>query len=205
MPDAQTTTTRGHQPSFLTHTDLPSILLLMTSTGRRQSQAPDGDFGEGSPTHVPITEPSDEVLDSFWERIAQLMTRTSVGDVWIGSDELLRWNRANLVVSYRCSKASRSSRTTKSCKRCTRSRLPRLCTVDPHHPNCRPCRNAKIDCERKKAFLFHFTKDQYFASYDQFLSVYDKRRKGRLRGVKQIEHDKLQKAAKEREELTASE
>jgi hypothetical protein len=75
-------------------------LVLMLSTGRRQSFAPGGDFEDGtSAAATSSTEPSEELLDSFWQRIAQLTTRTSVDNVWVGSEELLHWNRANLIVS----------------------------------------------------------------------------------------------------------
>jgi hypothetical protein len=77
---------------------------------RRRLSAPGGDFVEdGSMPDLQTNDsepPSEELLTSFWERIAVLTTRTCVNNVWVGAEELYHWNRANLVVSTRFNTAS---------------------------------------------------------------------------------------------------
>lgn len=72
----------------------------MPSSGRRQSSSPGGELQNGGlSTTVQGVEPSEELLSSFWHRIAQLTTRTKVDQEWVGSQELVRWNENNSQVS----------------------------------------------------------------------------------------------------------
>ncbi|KAJ7028865.1 hypothetical protein C8F04DRAFT_1188296 [Mycena alexandri] len=94
----------------------------------------------------------------FWMCIARLMTRTRLAgkNQWIGTDELVEWNRNNLGVCARC----------KACS------VPRKCVIDDGHPSCRTCRTAKANCERKIKFLFDLTKGVYYPDFETFKVVY---------------------------------
>jgi hypothetical protein len=48
----------------------------------------------------PEVGPSDEVLDKFWKRVAELTTRYhDVHNKWIGGPEVQEWNKTNRTVS----------------------------------------------------------------------------------------------------------
>ncbi|KAJ7715767.1 hypothetical protein B0H16DRAFT_1804948 [Mycena metata] len=96
----------------------------------------------------------------FWIRVARLMTRTRLEgkNEWIGSNELVEWNRNNLGVCARC----------KGCS------VPRKCVIDDGHPSCRTCRTAKAKCERKTKYIFDLTKDDYYPDFETFHAVYKK-------------------------------
>ncbi|KAJ6530102.1 hypothetical protein B0H19DRAFT_1384662, partial [Mycena capillaripes] len=116
------------------------------------------------PMSLPAAEPSDEIVDNFWRRVAELTTRYyDIEHKWICGAEIVAWNCANM----------------QPCEKCMNSKTKRLCVVDDDQPSCRTCREMKIGCDRKPLFVFEMTKDDSFASYDQFIAVFKKRQPGR--------------------------
>ncbi|KAJ7611889.1 hypothetical protein DFH06DRAFT_1485049 [Mycena polygramma] len=118
---------------------------------------------------VPDTEPTEEILDQFWRRVAELTTRYHDSQrKWICGDEIRMWNSENR----------------KACENCVRSKNKKTCIVDEDQPSCRTCRDYKIGCDRKPLFVFEMTKSSFFASYEQFLKIYRAKEPGRLRRYK---------------------
>ncbi|KAJ7619246.1 hypothetical protein DFH06DRAFT_1142112 [Mycena polygramma] len=106
---------------------------------------------------LPTVHPSKETVVAFWHRVAELSARSRTKEGrWIGSREVVKWNKAN----------------TKKCLRCSTSKTWKQCTADDDHPGCRACRIAKVACDRKLKFLYDCTKIQYFPSWELFLHVY---------------------------------
>ncbi|KAJ7662746.1 hypothetical protein DFH06DRAFT_1128958 [Mycena polygramma] len=113
-----------------------------------------------------IVIPTDFLLDSFWRRVSDLTTiYHDTDNNRIGGDEMKHWNRTN-----------RSP-----CSKCTNSKAKRVCIIDEGHPSCRACRKVKIGCDRKPLFVYEMTKTHFFPSFDQFMSVFHNKERGKLR------------------------
>ncbi|KAJ7635506.1 hypothetical protein DFH06DRAFT_1336527 [Mycena polygramma] len=120
---------------------------------------------------VPAVEPNEQILDRFWRKVAQMTTRYHDSEQkWISGGEIREWNTRN-----------REVRSLGACNKCVNSKKKRTCIIDEDHASCRTCRDAKIGCDRKPRFVFDMTKDEFFSTYDQFITVYEKREPGRLR------------------------
>ncbi|KAJ6468626.1 hypothetical protein C8R47DRAFT_803308 [Mycena vitilis] len=125
-----------------------------------------------------LSEPSAEVeertLESFWQRVSELISRYhDVDHKWINGTEIRDWNRRNRV----------------ACDKCLNSTTKRQCVIDEDSPNCRPCRGAKIGCDRKAKFVFDLTKADFFADWNQFEKVWDEK-KGKVARGKRTKTDK---------------
>ncbi|KAJ7047835.1 hypothetical protein C8F04DRAFT_1060248 [Mycena alexandri] len=118
---------------------------------------------------VPLAAPAEETVVAFLSRIAYLTTRTRMeGNRWVGSPEVAVWNALNPMPCVRCS-------TSKGCA---------TCTVREGHPGCLECRRSKIACDRKIRFLFEATREEFFPTREQFMSVYTPRDRTRCRTLK---------------------
>ncbi|KAJ6518912.1 hypothetical protein C8R45DRAFT_9265 [Mycena sanguinolenta] len=121
----------------------------------------------------PLTTPSYATVISFWRKIAQISTRThNQSGAWIGSAEVLSWNADNR----------------EPCQHCSTSRTGKTCVIEDDYASCRPCRTARINCDRKIKFLFDSTKEDYFPNFELFLHVYNTGKPGA------VEQRKMQKA-----------
>ncbi|KAF7369786.1 hypothetical protein MVEN_00310800 [Mycena venus] len=107
---------------------------------------------------TPPVGPTEETVISFWRKISYLTTRTRTkkGD-WLGSPEVKKWNLQNMH----------------SCDKCSSSRILKHCVLDDDQASCRPCRDAKMACDRKVKFLFESTREDFFPTMDLFLYVYN--------------------------------
>ncbi|KAK7018850.1 hypothetical protein R3P38DRAFT_2538758 [Favolaschia claudopus] len=103
---------------------------------------------------------SQTFLEAFWCRVSQLTTRTrnDVGE-WVGSKESREWNTFNTEV----------------CSRCQRGRTWKACVLEDDQLTCLPCRDSKMGCDRKTKFIFEYTKNNFFPTMDEFMSVYAKK------------------------------
>ncbi|KAJ7733304.1 hypothetical protein B0H16DRAFT_1696175, partial [Mycena metata] len=109
--------------------------------------------------------PDDLIIDRFWRRVASLTTRYhDIDHKWIGGDEIRLWN----------------SQHRRACNKCLNSKN-KQCIIDEDQPSCRTCRDTKVGCDRKPQFVYDMTKDEFFASYQQFLAVFQRKEPGRLR------------------------
>ncbi|KAJ6474034.1 hypothetical protein C8R47DRAFT_1324304 [Mycena vitilis] len=123
--------------------------------------------------------PSEDVLDKFWRQVAKLTTRYhDVDRKWIGGDEIRKWNNANRF----------------ACQKCSNSKTGKTCVVDEDQPSCRTCRSNKLGCDRKQLFVYEYTKDDFFSSYAQFLSVFRNKEPGRLRRYERVKRQNKPKA-----------
>ncbi|KAJ7702342.1 hypothetical protein B0H17DRAFT_141755 [Mycena rosella] len=115
----------------------------------------------------PFAAPSQDTLSAFWRKISYLTTRTRTRDGrWVGSQEVKAWN----------------SRNTLTCDKCAASRNLKQCYLaEDDQPSCRPCRDGKTACDRKFKFLFDSTCEDFFPSFDMFISVYNARDKKLVR------------------------
>ncbi|KAF7336244.1 hypothetical protein MVEN_02172300 [Mycena venus] len=118
---------------------------------------------------LPEVEPNPEVVKRFWNRVAEVTARyQNAQKKWTGTQELKAWNRLHV----------------EPCQKCTNSKTNRQCIIDEDHTSCRPCRTAKIGCDRKRLFVFDVTKDDFFPTHDQFSKVYRNRSAGRKRSYR---------------------
>ncbi|KAJ7623857.1 hypothetical protein DFH06DRAFT_1481729 [Mycena polygramma] len=125
-----------------------------------------------------LSEPSAEVeertLENFWQRVSELISRYhDVDQKWINGTEIREWNRRNRI----------------ACEKCVNSTTKRQCVIDEDSPNCRPCRESKIGCDRKPKFVFDLTKADFFADWNQFDKVW-KEKKGKVVRGKRTKADK---------------
>ncbi|KAJ7781444.1 hypothetical protein B0H16DRAFT_1447886 [Mycena metata] len=106
---------------------------------------------------------SDAVLDEFWRCISNLTTRTRnhLGQ-WVGSPEVEAWNRQNTQGS-------------------ATSRNPKQCVIELDQASCRSCRDAKMACDRKLQFLFESTREEYFYTMEEFVTVFNAKKTSRCR------------------------
>ncbi|KAJ7620709.1 hypothetical protein DFH06DRAFT_1305949 [Mycena polygramma] len=139
-----------------------------------------------TPTYswLPIEPPSSKVTpkgslseeekgkrDKFWRKVAKLTTRYHDRErKWIGGSEIREWNRKNKI----------------ACQKCVNSRAVKKCVIDEDRPTCRPCRIAKIGCDRKPQFVYEMTKDEFYVRYADFKAVFDNPEPGRLRRYERI-------------------
>ncbi|KAJ7187202.1 hypothetical protein C8R46DRAFT_1207167 [Mycena filopes] len=122
--------------------------------------------GSNLPATYPYIHPTEDLLDRFWRRVAQLTTRYhDVERKWIGGEEIRQWNGLHLD----------------PCNKCLNSKSGRPCILDEDQPSCRTCRLNKIGCDRKPLFVFDMTKDDFFPVYEQFLEIFKNKEAGRLR------------------------
>ncbi|KAJ7764349.1 hypothetical protein B0H16DRAFT_1454889 [Mycena metata] len=131
------------------------------------------------------TSKSEAKSDSLWARIAVLMVRSYVDNELVGSPELVEWNK----------------RSPRPCTRCKSCSVPKQCIIDNSHPGCKTCRNSRASCDRKAAFLFEYTKDEFYDNMTEFLAVYQKGPPGWMREVKATEARKNRKRANGRVKL----
>ncbi|KAJ7778251.1 hypothetical protein B0H16DRAFT_1502741 [Mycena metata] len=104
--------------------------------------------------------------EEFWRRIYGLTTRARNHEgQWVGSPEVEAWNRKNRVVHNNIQK----------CVKCSSSRNPKQCIIELDQASCRACREAKMACDRKLQFLFDSTRDQYFDTMEEFLTVFNEK------------------------------
>ncbi|KAJ7759335.1 hypothetical protein DFH07DRAFT_817253 [Mycena maculata] len=109
---------------------------------------------------------SEETIASFWRKIAYLTTRTRTAEGrWVGSREVKVWNSRNM----------------RTCERCAKGRTLKQCLIDEDQPSCRPCREAKIACDRKQQFLYDSTCDEFFADIALFMEVFNNRNQQQVR------------------------
>ncbi|KAJ7123309.1 hypothetical protein C8R43DRAFT_1032102 [Mycena crocata] len=121
---------------------------------------------------VPEVKLSATTLDRFWKKVAELTTRHhDVHKRWKGTDELRQWNMDNK----------------KACRKCTHSKTKCPCIIDIDHPSCRACRDVKVACSRKAAFVYDMTKEDYFPDFKQFLSVFQDRNPEQLKKLRKHE------------------
>ncbi|CAK5277617.1 unnamed protein product [Mycena citricolor] len=143
----------------------------MAPRGGPRGDAQTGIEDDGTMSSPAVT-PSDEVKSRFWKRVAEITSRYhNVETGWTGTKEVRDWNHSNPT----------------ACDKCLRSRVERQCIIDEDQPSCRPCRDAKISCDRKCKFIYDLTKDDFFPEYALFLHVYNDRKPGQLRKLKQAE------------------
>ncbi|KAJ7284164.1 hypothetical protein C8J57DRAFT_1710412 [Mycena rebaudengoi] len=117
----------------------------------------------------PPQYPAEETVIAFWRTVAELTTRTRAKDGhWVGSKEVAEWNARNTI----------------ACDKCHVSRDNRECVVEDDQPSCRPCRNAKMSCDRKLKFLFESTREKFFPSMDLFLEVHNRKNGKQCRSFK---------------------
>ncbi|KAJ7272959.1 hypothetical protein C8J57DRAFT_1316152 [Mycena rebaudengoi] len=133
------------------------------------------------PMSVPTVEPLPFIVDRFWKRVAELTTRYHDHEnKWIGGEEIRQWNQANR----------------QACGKCLNSKTKRVCIIDEDHPSCRACRHVKIGCDRKTQFVFDLTREEFFPSFTQFLSIFRHPGPGRMRRDKKLENRIRSKARK---------
>ncbi|KAJ7238557.1 hypothetical protein B0H12DRAFT_1137154 [Mycena haematopus] len=109
----------------------------------------------------PSTAPSDDTIRRFWCHIAHISARTrNKAGAWIGSQEVVVWNANN----------------PEPCIHCSTGRKRKVCVVEADHASCRPCRTARVNCDRKIKFLFDNTKEDYFPNFNMFFQVYNSQR-----------------------------
>ncbi|KAJ6511611.1 hypothetical protein C8R47DRAFT_739237 [Mycena vitilis] len=115
---------------------------------------------------IPNVSPSSEVVTRFWKWVAEVTARYHDADhKLVCSSELKDWIKINQ----------------EPCLKCRNSKTKRVCILDDDSASCKPCREAKIGCDRKTRFLFDVTKDEFFPTLDQFIDAYRSREPGRLR------------------------
>ncbi|KAJ6455509.1 hypothetical protein C8R47DRAFT_1082733 [Mycena vitilis] len=109
---------------------------------------------------LPGVTPSPETLSAFWRKVAFLTARTKNRQgQWIGCPEVKVWNSSNM----------------QKCDKCNASRKLKDCIIDDDQPSCRPCRTAKIACDRKIKYLFDNTCNEFFPTMDEFMFVFKTR------------------------------
>ncbi|KAJ7270203.1 hypothetical protein C8J57DRAFT_305614 [Mycena rebaudengoi] len=123
--------------------------------------------------------PTKEITTAFWRRVAELTTRTRAkGGRWVGSEEVMKWNAVNML----------------ACDKCTFSRHNKQCILEDHQPSCLPCRQSKMLCDRKMRFIFDSTREEFFASYDLFLRVFEAKDQKQCRSFKKTANKRRQAA-----------
>lgn len=138
----------------------------------------------------PCSAPDPELVNRFWKRVAELTSRYhDIQNNWTGVSELKEWNNKNRNVSqlFR-EQADPDLHAMQPCEKCIHSKTQRTCIIDEDHPSCRACRDVKIGCDRKPLFIFEMTRDEFFATYEEFIEVFHSRQKGQLRRLKQAEN-----------------
>ncbi|KAJ7016598.1 hypothetical protein C8F04DRAFT_1201833 [Mycena alexandri] len=122
---------------------------------------------------LPAVYPDEIIIDRFWRRVAGLTTRYhDIHQKWIGGEEIRLWNSTN--------------RYSQACNKCLNSKSKR-CIIDEDQASCRTCRDNKVGCDRKPRFVYDMMKHDFFASYEQFLAVFQSREPGRLRRYDKLE------------------
>ncbi|KAJ7165973.1 hypothetical protein C8R46DRAFT_1035284 [Mycena filopes] len=129
---------------------------------------------------LPSVYPTEEVINRFWRRVAELTTRYhDVQRKWIDGEEIRLWNSQNKD----------------PCSKCRNSKSGKLCILDEDQPSCRTCRQNKVGCDRKRLFVFDMTKSEFFPVYEQFLEVFKNTGAGRFRRYNKAAEDHLPKRA----------
>ncbi|KAJ7490943.1 hypothetical protein FB451DRAFT_1221504 [Mycena latifolia] len=132
----------------------------------------------------------DELAERFWKRVTEITTRAQCKQGrLIGSDEIRRWNAANLT----------------PCKRCRSSRDGKICSIDSEDVTCRTCRTCKVGCDRKEQFIFDLTKDEFYATYEQFSAVYSSKHPRMLRKERKQENRRRKKIVESATEVLREE
>ncbi|KAJ7466925.1 hypothetical protein FB451DRAFT_1401786 [Mycena latifolia] len=128
----------------------------MPSTRRSEatkSRRPEGE--ESRVMTLPGVDASPDVLNRFWITVARLASRTRTSkNLSVGTPKLTHHTALTLALG--------------PCAKCTHSTIKHLCMIEADHPSYRPCREAKIACDRKMRFVFDLTKH---LAFDQFLAV----------------------------------
>ncbi|KAJ7664487.1 hypothetical protein DFH06DRAFT_1127898 [Mycena polygramma] len=157
------------------------------SPGRSPSPQTAGE--EVATLSLPNVDPSPEVVERFWKRVAELTARYhDVDNNWTGSPEVKAWNNSHRKAWGSATLSIPSEGTdlaAQACDKCLNSKAQRTCVIDEDHPSCRSCREVKIGCDRKTQFIFDSTREQFFDDYVQFQKVYENRSPGQMRKHKQ--------------------
>ncbi|KAF8139531.1 hypothetical protein K438DRAFT_1879729 [Mycena galopus ATCC 62051] len=98
----------------------------------------------------PSAAPSIATLEQFWIRITQISSRTrhTASGVWLGSEQVIKWNGENTTPCSNCKQRSQQ------------------CIVDFDQTTCRGCRLTRICCDHKMNLLFNSTKDDFFSDFE---------------------------------------